>query len=107
MAFLLLIAHTLLFIAGMALLGQFLVGIFSWRRRRENIVYQLFGVVARPIVRAVRIITPRVVLDTHVPLVAFLLCLMAYFAIGFSHRSVCLSDLDQRGCEKWAEARSR
>lgn len=107
MAFLLLIAQTLIFVAGMALVGQFLVGIFSWGRRRENVVYQLFGVVARPVVRAVRVITPRVVLDTHVPLVAFLLCLMAYFATGFTHREVCLSDLNQRGCDKWAEARSR
>lgn len=106
MAFLLLIAHTLLFIAGMALLGQFLVGLFSWRRRRENVVYQLFGVVARPVVRAVRAVTPRLVLDQHIPIAAFLLCLMAYFAIGFAHRDVCLSDLNQKGCEKWAQTRT-
>ena len=105
MAFFLLIAHTLIFIAGMALVGQLLVGLFSWQRRRENVVYQLFGVVARPVVRAARAITPRLVLDQHVPLVAFLLCLVAYFAIGFAHRDVCLSDLNQRGCEKWAQSR--
>jgi uncharacterized protein YggT (Ycf19 family) len=107
MAFVLLIAHTLLFVAAMALLAQFLVGIFSWSRRHQNVVYQLLGIVSRPVVRAVRVITPRIVLDAHVPLVAFLLCTIAYFAIGFGHREVCLSDLSQRGCEKWAEARSR
>jgi uncharacterized protein YggT (Ycf19 family) len=105
MAFLLLIAHTLIFVAGMALIGQLLVGLFSWRRRGENVIYQLFGVVARPVVRSVRFITPRVVLDQHVPIVAFLICLVAYFAIGFAHRDVCLSDLNQRGCEKWAQTR--
>jgi hypothetical protein len=39
--------------------------------------------------------------------VAFLLCLIAYFAIGFAHRDVCLSDLGQKGCEKWQQARMR
>ena len=107
MAFLLLIAHTLLFVAGMALVGQLLIGLFSWRRRRENLVYQVFGVVARPVVRTVRVITPRLVLDQHVPIVAFLLCLVAYFAIGFAHRDVCQADLSQKGCEKWAQARTR
>jgi len=107
MAFLLLIAHTLLFVAGMALVGQLLIGLFSWRRRRENLVYQVFGVVARPVVRTVRVITPRLVLDQHVPIVAFLLCLVAYFAIGFAHRDVCRADLSQKGCEKWAQARMR
>jgi len=107
MAFLLLIAHTLLFIAGMALAGQLVIGLFSWRRRHQNVVYQLLGIVARPVVRAVRFVTPRLVLDQHVPIVAFLLCLIAYFAIGFGHREVCLSDLGQKGCEKWLQARMR
>jgi uncharacterized protein YggT (Ycf19 family) len=64
MALLLLIAQTLLFVAAMALVGQFLVGLFSWRRRHENVIYQLFGMVARPVVRAVRVVTPRLVLIT-------------------------------------------
>src|SRR5687767_8741558 len=90
-ALLLLILQTVLFIAGLALLGQFIVGLFHWGRRHENVVYQLFGIVAKPLVRAVRFVTPRVVLDQHVPIVAFLLCLVLYFALGFAHRDVCLS----------------
>jgi uncharacterized protein YggT (Ycf19 family) len=105
MALLLLIAQTVLFVAAMALVGQLLIGLFNWRRRHENVVYQLFGVVARPVVRAVRVVTPRLVLDQHVPVVAFLLCMIAYLATGFAHRDVCLSDLSQRGCEKWVQAR--
>ena len=107
MALLLLVAQTLIFVAGLALLGQFVVGLFNWGRRHENVVFQLFGIVTRPVVRAIRVITPRIVLDQHVPAVAFLVCLIAYFALGFSHRAVCLNDLGQRGCEKWVEARSR
>ena len=107
MALILLIGQTLVSITTMVLLGQFLVGVFNWGRRKDNIVYQLFGVVARPVVRAVRAITPRLVLDQHVPLVAFLLCVVVYFALGFAHRDACMNDLSQAGCEKWVKAWAR
>lgn len=106
MALVLLMVQTIIFVAGLALLGQFLVGVFAWGRRERNPVYQLFGIVARPAIGLVRAITPRLVLDRHIPLATFLICFFAYFAIGFVHRDVCLSDLSQNGCEKWAQARS-
>jgi uncharacterized protein YggT (Ycf19 family) len=107
MAMLLLIAQTLLLVAGLALMSQFIVGAFNWARREDNVVYQLLAVVTRPVVRLVRRITPRAILDRHVPIVAFLLCLFAYFAVSYYHRDVCLADLTQQGCEKWLAARSR
>jgi uncharacterized protein YggT (Ycf19 family) len=107
LALLLLIVHTLLFIAGLALFGQFVVGLFNWGRRGENVIHQLLAIVGRPVVRAVRCITPRLVLDQHVPVVAFLLCVFGYLAVGFYQRGVCLDDLSQPGCAKWAQARSR
>lgn len=104
MALTLLILQTLILIAGLALVGQFVVAIFNWKRRHENFVFQLFGIVSRPAVRLVRLITPRVVLDQHIPLATFLLLLVGYFAVGLWHRDVCLQDLEQRGCERWAQA---
>jgi uncharacterized protein YggT (Ycf19 family) len=105
-ALLLVIVHTLILVAGLSLLGQGVVGIFNWRRRHENFVYQVFAIVTRPVVSVVRRITPRVILDEHVPLVAFLLLLMGYFGVGLWHRDVCLADLTQTGCTKWAAARA-
>jgi uncharacterized protein YggT (Ycf19 family) len=106
-ALVLLILQTVFLIAGLALFGQLVVGVFAWGRRADNIVYQLFSIVARPLVRLVRLITPRVIIDNHVPVVAFLICVVAYFGLGFAHRDVCLDDLNQRGCEKWLQARNR
>jgi uncharacterized protein YggT (Ycf19 family) len=103
MAFALLIAQTLVLVAGLALLAQFLVGIFSWRRRSENIVYRLFQVIASPVVKLVRWVTPKVVLDRHIPLAAFMLLLFAYFWLGFEHRDSCRADLSQRGCDRWVK----
>jgi uncharacterized protein YggT (Ycf19 family) len=106
MAFLLLVLQTLLLIAGLALFGQLLVGAFGWGRREQNPVYQLFAIVAKPATGLIRAITPRVVLDRHIPIATFMVCLVAYFAVGFYHRDVCLSDLGQKGCEKWVQARA-
>ncbi len=103
MALLLIIVHTMILVAALALFGQGVVGIFNWRGRHENFVYQLFSVVTRPVVRVVRLITPRVIIDEHVPLVAFLLLLLGYFGIGLWHRDVCLRDLNQAGCVRWLE----
>jgi len=105
LALLLVILQTLMLVAALALFGQLIVGAFNWGRRNENFVYQLFGIVTRPVVRVVRVITPRVIIDQHVPMVAFLLLFFGYFAVGLWHRDVCLGDLTQNGCARWAEAR--
>jgi len=105
-ALLLVILHTLILVAGLSLLGQGIVGLFNWRRRHENFVYQVFAIIARPVVSFARLVTPRVILDEHVPLVAFLLLLLGYFGVGLWHREVCLQDLTQTGCAKWAAARA-
>jgi hypothetical protein len=107
LALLLVIVQTLLLIAGLSLFGQLVVGLFSWGRRGENIVYQVLAIIGRPAVRVARLLTPRLVLDRHVPAVAFLLCLSGYLVVGLYHRSLCLQDLSQSGCEKWRLARSR
>lgn len=106
MALVLLILQTLILIAGLSLAAQFIVAIFNWRRRHENPVYQLFDIVTRPVTRLVRLITPRIVVDQHIPLAAFALLVVGYLAVGLAHRDVCLSDLGQPGCEKWAAVRA-
>lgn len=59
-------------IALMALAGQWVLGLLAGARREQNSVYRLFQVVTGPLVRAARWISPPVVLDRHLPLVAFL-----------------------------------
>jgi hypothetical protein len=59
-------------IALMALAGQWVLGLLAGAKRETNFVYQLFQVITRPLVRGARFITPRIILDQHLPLVAFL-----------------------------------
>lgn len=104
MAFALLAAQTLALVAALALFGQLVVGMFNWRAREQNLVYRLFQLIASPVVKLVRLITPKVVLDRHIPIAAFMLLVFAYFFLGFEHRSTCRADVTQAGCEKWASA---
>lgn len=103
MALLWVIVQQLVLVAALALFGQFIVGIFNWGRRHDNFVYQLFGIVTRPVVRLVRVITPRVIIDGHIPAVAFLILIISYFMLGFAHRDACMANINQSGCAKWAE----
>jgi len=102
---LLLVLQSLILVAGLAMFGKAVVGAFNWKARQSNVVYQLFAILTRPLERVVRLVTPKLVLDQHVPLATFLLLLVGYFAMGFWHRDVCLVDLAQAGCERWAVAR--
>ncbi len=104
MAFALIVLKALMQIAALALFGQFIVGIFNWGGRHQNFVYQLLAVVSKPAVRLVRLISPRVILDQHVPAVAFMLMVVGSFAVGLWHRDVCMADLTQASCERWQQA---
>jgi uncharacterized protein YggT (Ycf19 family) len=99
----LLIAKNLIYIALAAMLGQLIVGLLSWGRRQDNFIYQLFSILTRPVVSVVRRVTPRVIVDQHVPALAFLVLLVGLFLVGSWHRDVCLDDVRQAGCQRWAQ----
>ena len=107
MALYILMAQTLVLVAVLALLGQAMVGAFNWAKRRDNVLYRLFELIARPVVKLVRLISPKVILDRHVPIAAFAFLLVIYFWLGFEHRESCKAQLNQASCEKWAEAWSQ
>ena len=77
-------------IALMALLGQFVLGLLSGARRHTNPFYQLLGVVTKPVVALTRWIAPRVVLDRHLPLAAFLLTSMLWLLATWMKIALCV-----------------
>jgi hypothetical protein len=60
-------------VAGVAFLGQGLLWVLAGAKRDQNIVYNLFKTVTSPVTKVTRLITPRVILDAHIGLVAFFL----------------------------------
>lgn len=77
-------------VALMALVGQWVLGLLAGARRDSNLFYRLFKVLTDPFVRGARRITPRAVLDRHVPLVAFLLLAFAWIFATFFRIQLCL-----------------
>lgn len=105
MAFFLVIVKAIVEIAGMALIAQFLVGLFSWGRRQQNVLYQLFQIVTRPFTRLTRLITPKVVVDQHIPAATFLLLLFIWVFVLLELASSCRADPQQRACSSVSQER--
>lgn len=77
------IAKALAELAGMFLLGRGLLYVLAGRKREANIFYQVISIVTNPVLRAARWVTPRMVMDKHIPLAALLLLLWIWLAIVF------------------------
>jgi uncharacterized protein YggT (Ycf19 family) len=71
--YLLNIVYTLAAFSLLLLAGQGVVRLLSFGRHEENAVYRFFRFLTSPVVRVVRVITPKKVADMHVPVVAFIL----------------------------------
>jgi hypothetical protein len=78
-------------IALMALFGQWVLGLLAGAKRYTNLFYQLLQQVGRPFVVAARFITPRsIVLDRHLPLVAFLVLAFVWIVVTALRIQHCL-----------------
>jgi hypothetical protein len=77
-------------IALLAMAGQWLLGLLAGSKREGNFFYQLLQVLTRPFVRLTRAISPRVVLDRHIPLAAFLLLLSLWLVVTVMKINICL-----------------
>lgn len=77
-------------IALLALLGQWVLGWLAGPRRAQNLFYQVLEQVGRPFVRMARLLAPRVVLDRHLPLVAFLLLCFIWLGATLAKVVHCL-----------------
>jgi hypothetical protein len=77
-------------IALLALAGQFLLGLLAGAKREGNFFYQLFQVLTRPLLKGMRLIAPRAVIDRHLPLAAFVLLTMVWLVATVLKINLCL-----------------
>ena len=68
-------------IAGVAMFGQGVLWVVAGSKREQNAIYNLFKAITAPVMKATRAITPRVVLDQHLGLVAFFLLVVLWVAL--------------------------
>lgn len=77
-------------IALMALMGQWLLGLLAGAKRDKNIFYQILQILGRPFVAVARLVSPKVVVERHLPLVAFFLLLFVWFGVTIVKIQICL-----------------
>ncbi len=77
-------------IALMAIAGQWILGLLAGAKREQNLVYQLFQVLTKPFISGARLVSPRIVLDRHLPLVAFLLLSFVWVVATVTKIDICV-----------------
>ena len=77
-------------IALLALAGQWLVGLLAGAARDTNPFYRVLQLVGRPWVKVARWVSPQVVMDRHLPLVAFLVLLLVWAIAAITKVRICL-----------------
>ncbi len=82
-------------LAFMFLAGRGALYILAGAKRERNIFYQVLKVVTDPVIKAARFLTPRIVVDAHIPFVAVMLVAWIWLAIVFwALPAMCSSGYD-------------
>jgi len=89
-------------LAGMFMLGQGLLYLLAGAKREQNLFYQLLRVLTGPVMKFARLITPKAVVDRHIPLVAFLLLFWVWAFLTFAKIQICAGMPDR--CKPEAQA---
>ncbi len=77
-------------IALLALLGQWLLGLLAGAKRDKNLFYQILQIIGKPFVVVARYVSPRFVVERHLPLVAFLLLAFVWLGVTILKIQTCL-----------------
>ena len=79
-------------VAGVAMLGQGVLWVIAGAKRDQNMVYGLFKTLTSPVMKVTRWITPRVVLDRHLGLVAFFLLVVLWIGLTIAKISIVVQN---------------
>lgn len=82
-------------VAMLFLLGQGLLALLAGSRRHDNTIYKLFLIVTGPVVKAMRMVTPRQIIDKHIPFMAFAVLFWIWIALAWLKRLYCDTNLLQ------------
>ena len=86
-------------VALMALAGRWLLGLLAGAKRDSNFFYQALDFLVRPFTSAVRLVTPKLVIDRHVPLVTFVLLSWLWIFALVEKVQICRADASLALCQ--------
>lgn len=76
---------SLLFVA-----GRFILGLFAGVKRQANIFWQLLDVAAKPALWVTRQVSPKLILDQHIPLAAASWLVVVWVLLAKTKIDLCL-----------------
>lgn len=79
-------------ILALSLLGQGILWLVAGRSRDTNVIYRMFSIITRPLMRLARLITPKLVLDRHVWMIAVLIVIVVWIFAGHEKLKLCMTD---------------
>ena len=77
----LVVVKVLLELAGFVLFSQAALYLMLGAGREESRLYRMFALLARPLLRFTRVVTPGTIGDRHIPYLAFLIILWAWLLL--------------------------
>lgn len=86
-------------IALCALAGRWVLGLLAGAKRDQNLFYQLLGMMVQPFTRTFRAITPKLVIDRHIPLLTFVALAWIWFFMLIQKVSLCRALPGQGLCQ--------
>ncbi len=93
--FILGILRALVEVAMLFLLGQGLLALLAGRGRDNNPMYRLFLIITGPVVKAMRFVTPKQIIDKHIPYMAFAVLFWLWIALAWLKRLYCDTNMLQ------------
>ena len=85
------IAQLLLYIGGLGLAGQGMLFILAGQGKDTNLFYQLICMVNKPWTLIARFVSPKQIVDSQIPFVAFCIVGILYVAVTLAKIEYCLS----------------
>jgi hypothetical protein len=84
------IAKSLIELSLMFIVGRFLLGLLAGSNRGNNVFWQLLDVASKPALWITRIISPKLILDQHIPLATSSWLLIAWIVVVQLKIDICL-----------------
>jgi hypothetical protein len=84
------IAKSLIELSLMFIVGRFLLGLLAGPNRDSNVFWQLLDVASKPALWITRRISPRLILDQHIPLATSSWLIIAWVVVVQMKIEICL-----------------
>ena len=82
-------ARALIEVAGLMLIARGVMWLFGPRARDHNFFYGVLTAGTLPFIRVARVLSPRAVSDTYMPVIAFVLVFVLWIATGVGKAWLC------------------